>query len=86
MADSNIPYMRAYGNITKTLHAIQKAQTLDRFTTDFLETKLSLKGGSARPVIPFPKKTGFLAEARRLARIIEPTSKQDIFYLAGNIV
>src|SRR5690348_14972228 len=60
MADSNIPYIPSYGNITKALHAIQKAQTPDRFTTDFLETKLGLKGGSARPIIPFLKKTGFL--------------------------
>src|SRR6202020_1128965 len=36
-------------------------QTPDRFTVDFLETKLGLKGGGARPVIPFLKKTGFLA-------------------------
>jgi Family of unknown function (DUF5343) len=61
MTDSNIPYIPSYGNITRALQAIQRAQTPDRFTTDFLETKLGLKGGSARPVIPFLKKTGFLA-------------------------
>lgn len=61
MADHNIPYVTAYGNITKTLQAIQKAQTPDRFTQDFLATKLAIKSGSARPVIPFLKKTGFLA-------------------------
>jgi hypothetical protein len=61
VADHNIPYVTAYGNITKTLQAIQKAQTPDRFTQDFLATKLAIKGGSARPVIPFLKKTGFLA-------------------------
>ena len=61
MADHNIPYVAAYGNITKALQAIQKAQTPDRFTQDFLATKLGLKGGSARVVIPFLKRTGFLA-------------------------
>jgi len=61
MADNNIPYVSAYGNITKALQAMQKAQTPDRFTQDFLATKLGLKGGSARLVIPFLKKTGFLA-------------------------
>jgi len=61
MTDHNIPYVGAYGNITKALQAIQKAQTPDRFTQDFLATKLGLKGGSARVLIPFFKKTGFLA-------------------------
>lgn len=61
MADDSIPYLAAYGNITKALQAIQKAQTPDRFTQDFLATKLGLKGGSAKPLIPFLKKIGFLA-------------------------
>lgn len=55
-----MPYIAAYGNITRTLQGIQKAQTPDRFTLDFLSAKLGLKGGSARPVIPFLKKAGFL--------------------------
>lgn len=57
----NIPYLGAYRNITRALQAIQKAQTPGRFTQDFLATKLGLTGGGARPVIPFLKKTGFLA-------------------------
>lgn len=60
MADINLPYVNAYGNVTKVLQGIQKASTPDRFTQDFLATKLGLKGGSAKPVIPFLKKTGFL--------------------------
>jgi len=60
MADHNLPYVTGYGNIAKALEGIQKAQTPDRFTQDFLSTKLALNGGSARPVIPFLKKTGFL--------------------------
>jgi hypothetical protein len=55
-----IPYVQAYGNITKALERIRQAQTPPRFTQDFLETKLNMSGGSARPVIPFLKRTGFL--------------------------
>ena len=56
----NIPYINAYGNITKVLEKIQTAATPSRFTQDFLSTKLNLKGGSPKPVIPFLKRTGFL--------------------------
>jgi hypothetical protein len=55
-----LPYLAGYGNITKVLEKIKSAATPDRFTQDFLATKLSLKGGSARPVIPFLKRVGFL--------------------------
>ena len=61
MADVQLPYVTGYGNITKALQKIQTAQTPPRFTQDFLATKLGLKGGSPRPVIPFLKRTGFLA-------------------------
>jgi hypothetical protein len=61
MAETSVPYIMAYGNITKALEKIKAAQVPPRFSQDFLETKLSLKGGGARPVIPFLKRTGFLA-------------------------
>jgi len=54
------PYMPAYGNISKALKKIQEAATPARFTQDFLATKLGLKGGSPKPLIPFLKRTGFL--------------------------
>lgn len=54
------PYVTAYGNVKKVLEKIQPAATPARFTQDFLATKLSMKGGSPRPVIPFLKRTGFL--------------------------
>lgn len=60
MADQQLPYLQAYGNITKALDKIIEAQTPERFTIDYLDTKLGLKGGSARPVIPYLKRTGFL--------------------------
>jgi hypothetical protein len=61
MAENRVPYVPAYGNITKALQRIKSASTPDRFTQDFLATKLDLKGGSPKPVIPFLKRTGFLA-------------------------
>lgn len=56
----NPPYVTAYGNITKALKKIQTAATPPRFTQDFLATKLDLKGGSPKPLIPFLKRIGFL--------------------------
>lgn len=59
--ESKVPYVTAYGNISKALVKVQHAATPARFTQDFLASKLGLKGGSARPVIPFLKRVGFLA-------------------------
>jgi hypothetical protein len=55
-----VPYVNATTRLTAALEKIQSASTPDRFTQDFLSTKLGLKGGSAYPVIPFFKKTGFI--------------------------
>lgn len=60
MAEKTLPYVVAYGSITKALNKIKTASTPPRFTQDFLATKLDMKGGSARPVIPYLKRTGFL--------------------------
>lgn len=61
MAESKLPYLNAYGNITKALEKIQGAETPDRFSQDFLADTLGMTGGGARPVIPYLKRTGFLA-------------------------
>lgn len=60
MAESKLPYLNAYGNITKALEKIQGAETPDRFSQDFLADTLGMTGGGARPVIPYLKRTGFL--------------------------
>jgi len=60
MADELLPYVVSTGSLTKALEKIQSAATPGRFTQEFLAT-LGMKGGSARPVIPFLKRTGFLA-------------------------
>src|SRR3954454_1860468 len=59
MADK-LPYVPNYGVITKVLEKIKSAATPERFTQDFLATKLGMKGGSNRPVIPFLKRIGFI--------------------------
>lgn len=61
MAEAKLPYVTSYGSITRALEKIKQAATPDRFTQDFLATKLGLKGGSPKPVIPFLKRVGFLA-------------------------
>jgi hypothetical protein len=58
---SALPYVTAYGNITKVLNKIKAASTPARFTQDYLKTTLDMSGGGAKPVIPFLKRTGFLA-------------------------
>ncbi len=58
---TNFPYLATPGNIKRVLIKIQEAATPPRFTQDFLETKLGMSGGSARPLIPFLKRIGFLA-------------------------
>jgi Family of unknown function (DUF5343) len=61
MADTpSLPYVLAPGRIAPLLQKIAEAQTPPRFTQDFLETKLGMKGGSATPLIPLLKRIGFL--------------------------
>ena len=57
---SKLPYMVSVGLIPKILEKIQNAKRPERFTQDFLETKLGHSGGSARPIIPLLKRMGFL--------------------------
>lgn len=57
---AKIPYMLSPGLIPKILEKIQNAKRPDRFTQDFLETKLGHSGGSARAIIPLLKRLEFL--------------------------
>lgn len=61
MPEAKVPYVTSYGSISKALEKIKQAATPAKFTQDFLATKLGLKGGSPKPVIPFLKRVGFLA-------------------------
>jgi hypothetical protein len=57
---SKLPYVNVPGTMVKILNKIKEAQTPDRFTQDFLETKLGFKGGTARQFLPLSKKLGLL--------------------------
>jgi hypothetical protein len=56
-----LPYLATPGLIPKILGKMQEARRPDRFTQDFLETKLGFGGGSARAIIPLLKRMGFLS-------------------------
>jgi hypothetical protein len=53
--------MNAYGLVPKILDKITEAQQPERFTQDYLSTKLGFSGGSARVFIPLLKRIGFLS-------------------------
>ena len=57
---STLPYMLSVGLIPKIFEKMQNARRPDRFTQDFLETKLGHGGGSARSIIPLLKRMGLL--------------------------
>lgn len=59
---AKLPYMTSPGTVKTVLDKIIEAKTPERFTQDFLETKLGAKGGSARPIIPLLKRIGFLQQ------------------------
>ena len=57
---AKLPYMVSPGLIPKILEKIQNARKPERFTQDYLETKLAHSGGSARAMIPLLKRMGFI--------------------------
>ena len=57
---SKLPYVNVPSTIVKIFNKVKEAKTPDRFTQDFLETKLVFKGGPARQFIPLSKKLGLL--------------------------
>lgn len=57
---ARLPYVLSTGLIPKILEKAEQAKRPDRFTQDFLETKLGHSGGGARPIIPLLKRMGFL--------------------------
>jgi Family of unknown function (DUF5343) len=67
------PYIVSLGLIAKILDKITEARRPERFTQDFLETKLGFSGGSAMQMIPLLKRIGFLASDG------VPTAAYDLF-------
>lgn len=57
----NLPYSTSVGTLENMLEKIKSASVPDRFTQDFVSTKLAMKGGTAASCIPFLKKMGFVA-------------------------
>lgn len=57
---AKLPYVPSPGLVEKVLGKIIDAKTPERFTSDFLGTKLGMTGGSANALIPLLKKIEFL--------------------------
>jgi hypothetical protein len=57
----NLPYSTSVSTLIKMLEKIKSASVPERFTQDFVSTKLTMKGGTAAACIPFLKKMGFVA-------------------------
>tara|TARA_R110002020_G_scaffold436159_1_gene646358 strand:+ start:135 stop:782 length:648 start_codon:yes stop_codon:yes gene_type:complete len=58
----NLPYAQQVGTLEKMLEKIKTASVPEKFSQDFVSTKLSMKGGTARSTIPFIKKMGFVSD------------------------
>jgi Family of unknown function (DUF5343) len=58
--ETKLPYVGQPGSIKKILEKIKEAKTPDRFTTDFVDTKLGFRGGNYRQFIPLAKKITLL--------------------------
>ena len=56
-----LPYLTTPGLIPRIFAKISEARRPERFTQDFLETKLGFSGGSARAMIPLLKRMEFLS-------------------------
>ena len=56
-----LPYLASPGSIKTCLEKIKAAATPDRVTTDFVTTKLQIRGGTGSALIPYLKKVGFVA-------------------------
>lgn len=57
----NLPYSTSVGTLEKMLEKIKTASVPERFTQDFVSTKLLMKGDTAYSCIPFLKKMGFVS-------------------------
>lgn len=56
----NLAYSTSVGTLEKMLEKIKTASAPDRFTQDFVGTKLAMKGGTAKACIPILKKMGLI--------------------------
>lgn len=57
---ANLPYLASPGSIKTALEKIKSAAAPDRVTTDFIQTKLQMKGGTGSVIPGFFKKIGLV--------------------------
>ena len=57
----SIPYAQATGTLETMLEKMKTASVPEKFSHDFVATKLGMKGGTPRSIIPFIKKMGFVS-------------------------
>ena len=62
---TKLPYVVQPGSIAKIFEKVREAQTPERFTGDFLSTKLGFRGGNYKQFVPLAKKLGFLGSDSR---------------------
>ena len=58
----NLPYVTVVGTLEKMLEKITTASVPERFTQDFVNTKLAMKGGTARATIRSLRSSGLSPE------------------------
>ena len=58
---ANLPYVQVAGTLETMLDKIKTASVPEKFSSDFVSTKLSMRGGTPRSVIPFIKKMGLVS-------------------------
>ena len=75
-----LPYMIAYSRLTDILAKIRAAQTPERFTPDFLSTKLGFSQSSDKAAITLLKRMGFISSEG------VPTSRYSQFRNTSNDV
>lgn len=56
----NLPYAQQAGTLENMLAQIKIASVPESFSQDFVSTKLRMKGGTPRSIIPFIKKMGLV--------------------------
>lgn len=59
--EKSLPYLVSPGSIKTALERIKQAATPERVTGDFMSTKINIKGGTGKALIPFLKKIGLVA-------------------------
>lgn len=58
---TKLPYVTSASSVKNALERIRSAATPPRFTTDFVNTVLQIKGGTGSVITPFMKRLGFVA-------------------------